>query len=42
MSIDKEKKKEIISQYKQRKVTGGVYKITNKINGKYMIKAEVI
>lgn len=41
MNLDKNKKKEIVSQYKQRKTTGGVYKITNTVNGKYMIKAEV-
>lgn len=41
MGIDKERKKEIVSQYKQRKTTGGVYKVTNTANGKYMLKAEV-
>ncbi|MDD3199409.1 MAG: GIY-YIG nuclease family protein [Eubacteriales bacterium] len=41
MVIDKERKKEILSEYKQRKTTGGVYKITNTANGKYMLKAEV-
>lgn len=41
MGIDKDRKKEIVSEYKQRKTTGGVYKITNTANGKYMIKSEV-
>lgn len=41
MSIDKDRKKEIVSEYKQRKTTGGVYKVTNTANGRYMLKAEV-
>jgi hypothetical protein len=41
MGIDKDKKREIISEYKQRKTTGGVYKVTNTANGRYMLKAEV-
>lgn len=41
MGIDKERKKEMISKYKQKKTTGGVYKITNTANGRYMLKAEV-
>ena len=41
MSIDKDRKKEIVSEYKQRITTGGVYKITNTANGRYMLKAEV-
>ena len=41
MAIDKERKKEIVSQYKLKKTTGGVYKIMNTANGKYMIKAEI-
>ena len=41
MGIDKERKKEMISAYKQKKTTGGIYKITNTVNGKYMLKAEV-
>ncbi|WP_027400199.1 GIY-YIG nuclease family protein [Anaerovorax odorimutans] len=39
--MDKETKKEIVSEYKQKKTTGGVYKITNTINGRYFIKAEI-
>jgi hypothetical protein len=39
--MEKEKKREIINEYKQRKTTGGVYKVTNTANGRYMIKAEV-
>lgn len=41
MSIDKDRKKEIVSEYKLKKTTGGVYKITNTANGKYLLKAEV-
>lgn len=41
MTIDKDKKRELVSQYKQKKTKGGVYKITNTANGKYMLKAEV-
>jgi len=41
MGIDKERKREIISDYKQRKTKGGVYKITNTANGRYLLKAEV-
>lgn len=31
------RKKEIIKEYKERKLQGGVYKITNTVNGKYLI-----
>ena len=41
MNIDKEKKREIISEYKQRKTTGGVLKVTNTGSGKYWVKAEI-
>lgn len=41
MTIEKDKKREIINEYKQRKTTGGIYKITNTANGKYLLKAEV-
>ena len=41
MGMDKERKREIVSKYKQRKTTGGVYKVTNTANGRYMIKAEI-
>ena len=41
MSMDKERKREIVNEYKQRKTKGGVYKVTNTANGRYMIKAEV-
>jgi hypothetical protein len=41
MGIDKEKKREIVNEYKQRKTTGGVYKVTNTANGRYLLKAEV-
>ncbi|HML36552.1 MAG TPA: GIY-YIG nuclease family protein [Bacillota bacterium] len=41
MGIDKDKKRELVSQYKQKKTKGGVYKITNTANGRYMLKAEV-
>jgi hypothetical protein len=41
MSIDKDRKREIVNEYKQRKTKGGVYKVTNTANGRYMLKAEV-
>lgn len=41
MGMNKDRKREIVSEYKQRKTTGGVYKITNTVNGRYMLKAEV-
>ncbi len=41
MGMDKERKREIVNEYKQRKTTGGVYKVTNTVNGRYMIKAEI-
>ncbi|HEX7736464.1 MAG TPA: GIY-YIG nuclease family protein [Ktedonobacteraceae bacterium] len=31
------RRKEIINAYKQRKLAGGVYKVTNTTNGKYLI-----
>lgn len=31
------RRKEIINQYKDRKLRGGVYTITNTLNGKYLI-----
>lgn len=31
------RRKEIINEYKERKALGGVYKITNTINGKYLL-----
>ena len=31
------RRKEIINQYKERKLCGGVYTITNTLNGKYLI-----
>ncbi len=40
MKID-EKKKEAIYEYKERKTTGGVYKITNIVNGKSLIRCEM-
>ncbi len=41
MAMDRDRKREIVSEYKQRKTTGGVYKVTNTANGRYMLKAEV-
>jgi hypothetical protein len=41
MKTDKARKREIVSGYKQRKTTGGVYRITNTANGRYLLKAEV-
>jgi|SRR5579872_1538437 len=31
------RRKEIINEYKERKLRGGVYTITNSLNGKYLI-----
>ncbi len=31
------RRKEIINEYKERKSCGGVYTITNTLNGKYLI-----
>lgn len=36
-----ERKKEIIAEYKEKKTSGGVYRITNKESGKSLVKAEV-
>lgn len=41
MTMNKDRKREIINEYKQKKTKGGVYKITNTANGKYMLKAEM-
>ena len=39
--MDKERKKQIISEYKQQKTTGGVYRIYNKQTNKSLIKADI-
>jgi len=36
----KSRKKEILQQYKERKITGGAYVITNKANGKMLLLCE--
>lgn len=41
INMDKERKKEIVTEYKEKKTSGGVYKITNNQSGKSLIKAEV-
>lgn len=38
--MDKQRKKEIVAEYKQQKVTGGVYRIYNKESGKSLIKGD--
>ncbi len=38
--MDKQRKKEIITEYKQKKNTGGVYRIYNKKTGKSFIKGD--
>jgi hypothetical protein len=38
--MDKQRKKEIITEYKQQKSTGGVYSIYNKETGKRFIKGD--
>ncbi|MGL4911493.1 MAG: GIY-YIG nuclease family protein [Romboutsia sp.] len=40
-NVKSEKRKEIVYEYKEKKTTGGVYKITNSINGKSLIKSEI-
>ncbi len=35
--MDKQEKKNRLAQYKERKITGGVYAIKNKISGKMLI-----
>ena len=40
-NIKSEKRKEVVYEYKERKTTGGVYKITNTVNGKSLIKGEI-
>lgn len=39
--MNKEQRKELISSYKQQKVTGGVYAIRNRQNGCILIKGDV-
>ena len=39
--MDKQRKKEIITEYKQQKSTGGIYCIYNKETGKSFIKGEL-
>lgn len=38
--MEKQRKKEIITEYKQKKSTGGVYRIYNKETGKGFIKGD--
>lgn len=39
--MDKERKREIIADYKQQKTTGGVYAIKNRENDKLFIKGDI-
>jgi len=32
-----DKRKELVNEYKERKLHGGIYTITNKVNGKYFL-----
>ncbi|MFH1851803.1 MAG: GIY-YIG nuclease family protein [Candidatus Neomarinimicrobiota bacterium] len=32
-----DRKRQLINEYKQRKISGGVYRITNTANGKYLL-----
>lgn len=36
-----EKRKELISEYKNRKISGGVFRIINTVTGKYILKNAV-
>lgn len=38
---DKKTRKEFILEYKEKTTSGGVYKITNTANGKYLIMADI-
>ena len=40
IEVDKERKREIITEYKQRKETGGVFRLVNEKTGRYWLKAE--
>lgn len=39
MNVQNERRKELVSEYKERKIVGGVYQILNKANGKYLLLA---
>lgn len=39
--MSKDQKRQIANEYKQKKTTGGIYKVTNIANGRYILKAEV-
>ncbi|GAA3663262.1 GIY-YIG nuclease family protein [Asaccharospora irregularis] len=41
MNNEKNHRKEVAMEYKERKVSGGVFKITNKINEKYLILSDI-
>ncbi|MFC1909820.1 GIY-YIG nuclease family protein [Chloroflexota bacterium] len=32
-----DRRKELVNEYKQRKPTGGIYKLTNSLNGRYLL-----
>ena len=39
--MDKQRRKEIVTEYKQQRTTGGVYRIYNNQSGRILIKADV-
>lgn len=39
--MERERKKEIIAEYKQQRTAGGVYRIFNKETGKGLVKADI-
>jgi hypothetical protein len=41
MDCSNDRKKILRSEYKERKTTGGVFKITNTINGRYVLQGEI-
>jgi hypothetical protein len=41
MSNNEKRKKEVIMEYKERPVTGGVYKITNNMSDKYLLMNDI-
>ena len=37
LELDMDRKKALINEYKQRKITGGIFKVTNTQNGRYLL-----
>lgn len=41
MKTNNKSRKDLIREYKERRASGGVYKITNKVNGKYLLVNDI-